>query len=41
MTAAFSHDNGVKVLHETIQYLVERSKDEQGWLTALAGAPFR
>ena len=23
-----------------IQYLVERSKDEQRWLTALAGAPF-
>jgi pimeloyl-ACP methyl ester carboxylesterase len=24
------------VLHETIQYLVERSKDEDAWLTALA-----
>jgi pimeloyl-ACP methyl ester carboxylesterase len=40
MTAAFSHHDGVKVLHETIQYLVERSRDEQRWLTALAGAPF-
>ena len=29
-----------KVLHETIQYLVERSKDEQRWLTALAEASF-
>jgi pimeloyl-ACP methyl ester carboxylesterase len=24
------------VLHETIQYLVERSRDEDSWLTALA-----
>jgi pimeloyl-ACP methyl ester carboxylesterase len=39
LTAAFSHDNGTQVLHETIQYLVERSKDEQAWLTALARAP--
>jgi pimeloyl-ACP methyl ester carboxylesterase len=40
MTAAFSHHHGVTVLHETIQYLFERSKDEQRWLTMLAGAPF-
>jgi pimeloyl-ACP methyl ester carboxylesterase len=40
LTATFGHDNGIRVLHETIQYLVERSKDEQRWLTALAGAPF-
>ena len=40
LTTAFSHDNGIAVLHETIQYLVERSKDEQAWLTALAGASF-
>jgi pimeloyl-ACP methyl ester carboxylesterase len=40
LTATFGHDNGIKVLHETIQYLVERSEDEQTWLTALAGAPF-
>jgi len=40
MTAAFAHNDGVSVLHETIQYLVERSKDEQRWLTALAEAPF-
>jgi hypothetical protein len=30
----------VKVLHETIQYLVERSKDEQKWLTTLAESSF-
>jgi pimeloyl-ACP methyl ester carboxylesterase len=29
LTATFAHDNGIKVLHESIQYLVERSKDEQ------------
>jgi pimeloyl-ACP methyl ester carboxylesterase len=40
LAATFSHDNGIEVLHETIQYLVERSKDEQTWLTALAGARF-
>ncbi len=40
LTATFSHDNGIKVLHETIQYLVERSKDEQTWLMALAQALF-
>jgi pimeloyl-ACP methyl ester carboxylesterase len=40
LTATFSHDDGLKVLHETIQYLVERSKHEQAWLTALARAPF-
>ena len=40
LTATFAHHDGMKVLHETIQYLAERSKDEQGWLTALASAPF-
>jgi pimeloyl-ACP methyl ester carboxylesterase len=40
LTATFAYDNGIKVLHEGIQYLVERSKDEQRWLTALASAPF-
>jgi pimeloyl-ACP methyl ester carboxylesterase len=40
LTATFGHNNGIKVLHETIQYLVERSKDEQTWLTTLARAPF-
>ena len=40
LTATFTHDDGIKVLHETIQYLAERSTDEQGWLRTLAGAPF-
>jgi pimeloyl-ACP methyl ester carboxylesterase len=40
LTAIFAHNNGIRVLHETIQYLVERSKHEQAWLTALAEAPF-
>jgi pimeloyl-ACP methyl ester carboxylesterase len=40
LKATFAHDDGIKVLHETIQYLVERSKHEQEWLTALAEAPF-
>jgi pimeloyl-ACP methyl ester carboxylesterase len=40
LTATFGHQDGVKVLHETIQYLVERSQDEKHWLTTLAEAPF-
>jgi hypothetical protein len=40
LTATFAYDDGIKVLHEGIQYLVERSKDEQTLLTALARAPF-
>jgi len=40
LTATFAHDDGIKVLHETMQYLVERSKGEQAWLTALAQTQF-
>jgi len=40
LTAIFAHNDGIKVLHEGIQYLVERSKDEQTWLAALTEAPF-
>jgi pimeloyl-ACP methyl ester carboxylesterase len=40
LTDIFAYHDGIKVLHEGIQYLVERSKDEQRWLTALAEAPF-
>lgn len=36
LTAIFSHGTGLPVLHETIQYLVERSQDEDAWLRALA-----
>jgi pimeloyl-ACP methyl ester carboxylesterase len=32
----FSTENGLLVLHETVQYLHERAKDEQTWLSALA-----
>jgi pimeloyl-ACP methyl ester carboxylesterase len=40
LSATFGHDDGIKVLHETIQYLVERSEHEQAWLSALARASF-
>lgn len=40
LTATFSHDDGMTVLHETIQYLAERATDEQRWLSALASASF-
>ena len=40
LTATFAHGNGMRVLHETIQYLAERSKDEQRWLRTLASALF-
>lgn len=36
LAATFAHENGVAVLHETIQYLVERSADETTWLRSLA-----
>jgi pimeloyl-ACP methyl ester carboxylesterase len=34
----FAVNDGVAVLHDTIQYLVERSENEQGWLDALASS---
>jgi pimeloyl-ACP methyl ester carboxylesterase len=40
LRVTFGHADGIKVLHETIQYLVERSENEQQWLTALAEASF-
>jgi pimeloyl-ACP methyl ester carboxylesterase len=40
LAVTFAHDDGVKILHETIQYLVERSKDEGKWLSSLAEAQF-
>jgi pimeloyl-ACP methyl ester carboxylesterase len=36
LAATFAHADGVGVLHETIQYLVERSVDEESWLRSLA-----
>jgi pimeloyl-ACP methyl ester carboxylesterase len=40
LAATFAHDNGTGVLHDTIQYLVERSENEEAWLTELARASF-
>jgi pimeloyl-ACP methyl ester carboxylesterase len=36
LAATFSHGGGLEVLHETIQYLHERARDEEAWLKALA-----
>lgn len=36
LAATFAHNDGIKVLHETIQYLVERADGETEWLEALA-----
>jgi pimeloyl-ACP methyl ester carboxylesterase len=36
LAATFAHEGGIAVLHETIQYLLERSIDEQAWLRSLA-----
>ncbi len=36
LAATFAHENGVAVLHDTIQYLVERAADEGSWLRSLA-----
>jgi pimeloyl-ACP methyl ester carboxylesterase len=36
LTATFAHGDGIGVLNDTIQYLRERSVDEQAWLRALA-----
>jgi pimeloyl-ACP methyl ester carboxylesterase len=40
LAATFGHADGMKVMHETIQYLVERSQNEDMWLTALGEASF-
>jgi pimeloyl-ACP methyl ester carboxylesterase len=39
LAATFAHEDGIGVLHETIQYLVERSVDEQAWMRSLAATP--
>jgi pimeloyl-ACP methyl ester carboxylesterase len=41
LAATFAHQNGVAVLNDTIQYLVERSVDEEAWLRSLAATPVR
>jgi pimeloyl-ACP methyl ester carboxylesterase len=40
LAAIFGHDDGIQVLHETIQYLIERARDEQAWLAELSQAQF-
>jgi pimeloyl-ACP methyl ester carboxylesterase len=39
LAQTFAHNDGLAVLHDTIQYLVERAENEQAWLEALAGSP--
>lgn len=36
LAQTLAYNDGVAVLHDTIQYLVERSHNERGWLEALA-----
>ncbi len=36
LAKCFAHDNGVRVLPDTIQYLKERAADETSWLEALS-----
>lgn len=36
LTTIFEYGGGLPVMHETIQYLVERSQDESSWLESLA-----
>jgi pimeloyl-ACP methyl ester carboxylesterase len=36
LAATFAHADGIRVLHETIQYLVERSEHEVRWLEELS-----
>ncbi|MGH2865307.1 MAG: alpha/beta fold hydrolase [Solirubrobacteraceae bacterium] len=37
LAETFAFNDGIAVLHDTIQYLVERSENEQDWLEALGG----
>ncbi len=39
LAQTFAYNDGVAVLHDTIQYLVERSRSEQEWLEALGRSP--
>jgi pimeloyl-ACP methyl ester carboxylesterase len=39
LARTFEFNDGVAVLHDTIQYLVERSEHEADWLQALAASP--
>ncbi len=39
LAATFAHQDGPRVLNDTIQYLLERSVDEESWLRSLAATP--
>jgi pimeloyl-ACP methyl ester carboxylesterase len=39
LAKCFAHNDGIRVLPDTIQYLNERSADETGWLEALSKSP--
>src|SRR3954470_9258499 len=39
LAATFAHQDGIAVLHDTSQYLVERSVDEEAWLRSVAATP--
>ncbi|BBZ43446.1 alpha/beta fold hydrolase [Mycobacterium parmense] len=39
LAKCFAHNDGVRVLPDTIQYLNERAADETGWLEALSKSP--
>jgi pimeloyl-ACP methyl ester carboxylesterase len=38
LAETFAHEHGLRVMHETIQYLVERADDEGTWLESLAAS---
>jgi pimeloyl-ACP methyl ester carboxylesterase len=38
LAQTFAYNDGVEVLHDTIQYLVERSRNERAWLDTLAAS---
>ncbi len=39
LAKCFAHNDGIRVLPDTIQYLHERAADETGWLEALSMSP--
>ena len=39
LAQTFAYNDGMAVIHDTIQYLVERSEHEEEWLEALASSP--
>ena len=39
LASTFAFNDGIAVIHDTIQYLVERSENEERWLEALAASP--